>query len=293
MGTSQQNKFNIRQAENFLKIPQMTFDNAVIETGVFCLDEIILCLSTQTGCNMGCVFCSNTKNCSTQKIRSLSYTEIVKQATNALTQVSVKEKATKNVLFSFMGIGEPFLNYENLTKSITLLGEQYPLSRATVSTTGVSPSLIKSFSKETFPIQTKLHLSLHAPNDSLRKQLLPCSAKIKPTLKAMELFARRSETTPKLNYLLLNNINDSNEQAEELASLLATKPFCLKLSELNSINSLKRSSDERFKHFEEVLHSNKIETTRFLSDGRIINAGCGQLQASLANKVPKSIMRIS
>jgi len=262
------------------KFLQKTADFHTIETGFFSLDENILCLSTQIGCAMGCVFCASacSKTTPTKSfVRDLSVEEIVSQAENALQSIRAEQR-DKKILFSFMGMGEPFLNYKNIVESIHCLSVQYPQSRATISTIGISPKRIQSIALEKFEIPVKLHLSLHAPTDKLRRQLLPCAKKISSTLKALEFFATTTRTQPKLNYVLIKGLNDSPTHAETLAELCAGKPFIAKLSQLNPCAGFATSNQESFVLFEKILSSRGVPSVRFFSEGSEIVAGCGQLR---------------
>jgi len=156
------------------KYLQETEDSQIIETGYYNIDEDIICISSQIGCSMGCIFCATTLPINGENnksfVRNLSAKEIFTQVVNVLED---KESTNENILFSYMGMGEPFLNYENVVESIKLLTNKYPNSRATISTMGVDLDLIRVLAHEDINTKLKLHVSLHASNDDLRKGILP------------------------------------------------------------------------------------------------------------------------
>lgn len=263
-----------------IKYLQKTKDNHVIETGYYNLDEHVICISSQIGCLMNCIFCSTTAPIDSLNekyfIRNLTSNEIIQQVKNILHLI--KQKKSKRILFSYMGMGEPFLNYKNVVKSIKILSKEFPNSRTTVSTTGIKPELMKELAHQKINTVLKLHLSLHAPNDALRKKILPKAQKIKLALEALKYFSLTKNTLSKVNYILIKNINDSKNHAIQLAKLLRSYPFIVKLSNLNDFNNLKSSSIDKFDMFEKTLNTYGIKTCRFFSTGTDIQAGCGQLR---------------
>lgn len=264
------------------KYLQETIDNHIIETGYYNIDEHIICISSQIGCQMNCIFCATTKPMdkynSKRFIRNLTSEEIVKQVENILNIIPKEELDLKKILFSFAGMGEPFLNYDNVVESIKILTKKFPNSRTTVSTMGINPELMKKLARENISTELKLHFSLHAPDDILRKRILPYSKPIEQSLKALKEFASIKKTTPKVNYVLIKGINDSENHATQLAKLLKPFDFILKLSNLNNFNSLISSDRDKFDMFEDVLNSHNINNCRFFSKGTDIEAGCGQLR---------------
>ena len=267
-----------------IKYLQQTDDGYVIETGYYNLDEHIICISSQIGCRIGCIFCATTNpddslNANKTFVRNLTAKEITQQVGNIFLRLKKQGKLdSKKILFSYMGMGEPFLNYENVVKSVKILSKKFPNSRTTISTLGVSPALIKKLAHEKINTVLKLHLSLHAPTDSLRKKILPKAQKIQPVLEALKYFSSVKNVPLKVNYILIESLNDSSEHASKLADLLKLYPFTVKLSNLNDFNNLKSSSRNKFDVFEKILNSKGIKTCRFISTGTDIEAGCGQLR---------------
>lgn len=265
------------------KYLQKTTDGNIIETGYYNLDEHIVCISSQVGCSMGCTFCATTDPIDNFKptkkfVRNLTAKEIVQQVGNVLKVLKPKALSSKRVLLSFMGMGEPFLNYQNVVRSIEGLSNDFPNSRATVATLGIAPEKMREIAHKEFPILLKLHLSLHAPSDKLRKKILPKAGEIKPSLEALKHFLVTKKVPVKVNYILIRDLNDFEIHAVQLAELLKSYSFIVKLSKLNPYKDLKLSAMAKFNVFEKTLHSYGIETCRFISTGTDIKAGCGQLR---------------
>ncbi|MBI4992668.1 MAG: radical SAM protein [Candidatus Magasanikbacteria bacterium] len=265
------------------KYLQKTKDGHIIEAGYYNLDEHIICISSQIGCLMGCVFCATTAPVDSKKgglfVRNLTSEETVQQVKNVILRLKIDGGlSSKKILFSYMGMGEPFLNYKNVVDSIKILSKKFPNSRTTISTLGISPGLIKKLAREKINTLLKLHLSLHAPNNTLRKKILPKSQKIQPALNALKYFSSIRGVPATVNYILIKNVNDSQKQAAQLARLLKPYPFKVKLSNLNNFNNMKSSGPNRFAIFEKTLSSAGIKTDRFFSIGTDVKGGCGQLK---------------
>jgi len=269
-----------------VKFLQQTFDNHAIETSYFDLDENIICVSTQIGCPVGCIFCA-TASCvgndglKRSLIRNLTTQEIVKQVENILNYINQTKTKSKPVLLSYMGMGEPFLNYDNVVGSIKVLAAKYrTIKRATIATSGVFPAGIKALANESFDIKVNVHLSLHAPNNELRKQIMPKTSSINLALDAMRYFVEVKGGPVKINYILIKGVNDSNKNLYELARLLFNyrNDFIIKLTVLNEVNGCRPSDQERFDKFRKVLTKRGFEVVSFIGDGLDINASCGQLR---------------
>jgi len=253
---------------------QLADDGAYIESAYFNLDEHVFCISSQVGCPLGCSFCASG---SAGFFRNLRAVEIVQQVENII--ISIAPLEYKKLLFSFTGSGEPLLNYSEVMAAAGFLCEKYDNPRITISTTGVAPDLIRKLARELPGRQVQLHLSLHAPDDELRCKLMPNAGNIAPALDALEFFAKERRVTPKVNYVLIKGVNDSREQAIELAKLLQSRNVIAKLGRLNPFSGYLPS--EQFQMFEEVLSSYGVKSTRFASIGTDIWSGCGQLRCHL------------
>lgn len=235
-----------------------------------------LCISSQIGCNMGCTFCESGK---LKMVRNLSVSEIILEI---LTIEKIENIRIDNVVI--MGIGEPFDNYDNIVKALNIMicpkGIDLGQRRITVSTCGLV-SKIKEFAN--LNTQVNLAISLHAPNQKLRESLMPI-AKAYPLDKLMEAvdyYIDKTNRRVTMEYILLENVNDSIENAKELASLLKGKLVYVNLIPYNTTSSdFKRSSKERINAFFDVLVKNGINTQKRREMGKDIKGACGQLKAS-------------
>ncbi len=233
------------------------------------------CVSTQVGCRMGCRFCASSK-CSF--VRNLTAGEIVDQVITI--QRETGERVSKVV---FMGIGEPLENYENTVKAVKLLNSFLGLNigyrNMSVSTCGLVPAILK-LADEKLPIT--LSVSLHAPNDSIRSEIMPVNKKynIKELLDACEKYYRATKRRISFEYVLIAGINDSDADARELAARLRGMLAHVNLIQLNTVQegNYKRSSAERVSRFKNILEQKGIETTQRRELGTEIEAACGQLR---------------
>jgi len=237
-----------------------------------------ICLSTQVGCPMGCSFCASTKN---GFIRNLTSGEILEQALY-VNRFLVKQRQESFSHVVFMGMGEPFLNYDALVKSLKIftspLGFYISQRRITVSTVGVLDR-IEDFVKEDLKIN--LTFSLHAPTQELREKIIP-SARKYPLSKIMEKLDFYFATTGReitYEYILLDGINDSKEDAHALFMLLKGKRGSVNIIPYNNINgsSYKKPSSHVIEHFMQYLTKMGINVTRRYTKGDDIAAACGQL----------------
>ena len=238
-----------------------------------------LCISSQVGCTLNCKFCYT----GTQKIvKNLSTSEIINQilvAKDELKDWGTQKKITNIV---FMGMGEPFYNFENLKKSISILKESFGLDysprKITVSTAGIVPEIKKAASE----IGTYLALSLHAPNDILREKIMPINKKykIKDLIESCLIYSKINKEKIFLEYVLLKNINDSRECAKELVKLMSKFPSKLNLIEFNAWPSVNyEPSDQKSvqNFYRWIKNSGHIVTLR-KSRGEDILSACGQLK---------------
>ncbi|WP_227766934.1 23S rRNA (adenine(2503)-C(2))-methyltransferase RlmN [Zhaonella formicivorans] len=249
-------------------------------TGRESRDRHTVCVSSQVGCAMGCVFCAT--GLSGWK-RNLTTGEIVGQVLTVQRDLRVNLPEAKVTNVVFMGMGEPLLNYENVLKAIRILNEPAGLNiglrRITLSTCGVVPQ-IKKLAQERLPIV--LAVSLHAPTDELRNELLPINKKY-PLQELMEACAYYIELTGRritFEYALIAGKNDSRAHARALAKLLKGMLANVNLIPLNSVaeTGLVRSGESRIKTFAKELEDAGIEAAIREEKGGDIEAACGQLR---------------
>jgi 23S rRNA (adenine2503-C2)-methyltransferase len=253
-------------------------DGNVIETVVMKYKHgNSICVSTQIGCKMGCKFCASTIG---GVVRNLSSGEILAQILSA--QKAIGERISNVVL---MGSGEPLDNYDNVLKFIYLANSDYGFNigqrHITLSTCGIVPKIYELAKED---LQITLAISLHAPNDLLRKSMMPIAYKysIEELMNACRSYIEKTNRRITFEYSLVKGVNDGSEQAEQLISLLRGILCHVNLIPINEIreNSYEKSTSDNVKAFYNKLTSLGIETTIRKEMGADINAACGQLRRS-------------
>ncbi len=240
-----------------------------------------LCISSQIGCNMSCAFCESGR---LKRLRNLTASEMVLEV---LTIERAINERIGNVVV--MGIGEPFDNYDNLVKFLNILtcpkGIDLGSRKITVSTCGLVPKIKEFASLNT---QVNLAISLHAPNDKIRNELMPINKayNIEKLMEAIDYYIKKTNRRVTIEYILLNNINDSLENAKELANLLKGKLVYVNLIPYNSTSSsFTRSSKNRIEEFFDYLTKAGINVQKRREMGKNIKGACGQLKASYDNLI--------
>lgn len=267
------NKSSIDGTEKFLF---KYVDGNVIETVVMKYKHgNSICVSTQVGCKMGCSFCASTIG---GMIRNLTSGEIIGQVLAA--QKEVQERISNVVL---MGSGEPLDNFDNVMKFIRIINSDVSLNigqrHITLSTCGIVPKIKELASMN---LQITLAISLHAPNDNLRKLMMPITNKysLQQLIDACKYYYRETNRRITFEYALVSEVNDMPNQAYELCNVLKGLPCHVNLIPINEIreNDFKKAKLENIKVFKEILMKNGIETTVRREMGADINAACGQLR---------------
>ena len=239
-----------------------------------------LCVSTEVGCNMGCAFCESGR---LKKVRNLTTSEMVLEL---LTVEKDINNRIDNVVI--MGIGEPFDNYDNFEKFISILTNPKMVElgsrKITVSTCGLVPKIYEFADLKT---QVNLAISLHASNDELRSKLMPVNRryKISELMDAIKYYLNKTNRRVTIEYIMLKNVNDSVKDAEELAKLLKGILVYVNIIPYNETenNDFKRSDSVQIKKFYDILINNGINATIRREFGGTVSAACGQLRAK-ANK---------
>ena len=258
-----------------------------------------LCVSSQIGCALDCSFCATGRQGFN---RNLTTGEIIGQVWLA-TQLLAEKPATKNHRITnvvMMGMGEPLLNFNHLVRALNLMLDDngYGLSkrRVTVSTSGVLPAMDKL--KQT--VDVSLAVSLHAPNDELRTQLVPINEKY-PIKELMDACRRWVGTGDKTSgdrkrhilfeYVMLEGVNDQPQHARELVKLLKGFPAKVNLIPFNPfpMSGYKRSKAESVERFWKILSDNKIVATRRKTRGDDIEAACGQLAGQVNDRSKREL----
>jgi 23S rRNA (adenine2503-C2)-methyltransferase len=234
------------------------------------------CISTQVGCAMACAFCLTGKM---GLVRNLSAGDIVGQVRVLADALGLRGKAFNIVL---MGMGEPLHNYDETMKALRILadaeGFAMPMRRVTLSTVGLLPAL-ERLARE--PLMPNLAISLHAPSDVLRGELVPINRKygVADIIDACKRFPLKKRARITFEYVLLAGVNDRPEDAHALAKLLAGVKSKVNLIPLNAAPGIpfERPSDEAIDRFAKVLADRGITVSVRKSRGRDIRAACGQL----------------
>jgi 23S rRNA (adenine2503-C2)-methyltransferase len=241
-----------------------------------------VCISTQIGCPMGCLFCATGKM---GFKRNLTVDEIVQQVIFfARLLKKTSEKVSRVV---FMGMGEPLLNFDNTIKAIRILNDPKGFNlgqrRISLSTIGI-PDLIRKFAD--LKTEINLAISLHAPEDKLRQRLMPAAKKypLKELLRAVDYYLEKTNRKVMFEYLMIKGFNDQLKWAKVLARLLENRLCMVNLIAYNPTDDFKPSTQAQINKFKQVLKSQGIETTQRFSFGQDIKAACGQL-ATKANSV--------
>jgi len=270
-----------------------TSDNEYIESVLMKHPQrYTVCLSTQVGCNVKCIFCASGIN---GIKRNLNLTEIVDQLFLIQKYIYMKEKIRiTNIVY--MGMGEPLFNYENLVKSLEIFTHDKAFNisnrNITVSTSGVVDKIYE-LAEEKFRV--KLAISLHSPFENKRQKLIPLAKKYKipQILKAAEYYFLRTKRRITIEYILLKNITDTLEDAKELVNILKNYNFkvFINLIPYNSIGNvyldnvlLEQSDNESIIQFYNYIKKYFEVNVRW-SLGRDINAACGQLRRQLINSI--------
>ena len=239
-----------------------------------------ICVSSQVGCAVNCKFCFTAL---LGVKRNLEAGEIVGQIAAVLREQGV-EPPLQRVNIVFMGMGEPFLNYDNFMKSVRLLAEGMgiPESRMTVSTAGIVPR-IHDFGQET--LRPKLAISLNGSNDALRSEVMPLNRKwnLGELMKAAREFPLRARERLTFEYVLLADVNDAPEQAREVVELVRGIRAKVNLIALNPGTELpyRTPEQERVAAFQRILVAAGIPTFVRRPRGRDIFAACGQLKRTV------------
>ena len=254
-------------------------DNSYAEAVLMRFDNranLTACISTQVGCPMGCDFCATAK---LGFVRNLTTDEIITQI--YLIQADTGLKITNIV---YMGQGEPLLNFENLLGSIKIFREQFQIGarRITVSTCGIIPA-IEELAKINF--QSTLAISLHSPNQKIRELIMPVAKKYNynSLLETLKNYTQKTGRRVTVEYVLIDKINSSIKDAEELARNIAKLKCNVNLIVYNNHEKSKynKPSKTEIQKFKYILEASGKKVTVRLERGADIDAACGQLSSKM------------
>jgi 23S rRNA (adenine2503-C2)-methyltransferase len=241
-----------------------------------------LCISSQVGCRWNCLFCASGKM---GFKRNLLTGEMIEQI---LSVQKIIGETIQNIVF--MGMGEPFNNFENVIKTIEIINEKHGLNigarKITVSTCGIIPAIIKFIE---FPLQVELSVSLHAADDKTRTKLMPVNRKypLNKLIDACRLYYKKKNRQITFEYLMLKGINDSAEQANKLYQIIFdfdAKVNLIVYNPIDTLDNLLPSDEKTVDIFQKILKAKGIPVTIRYSKGQDINAACGQLRNSFNKK---------
>jgi len=243
-------------------------------------DRNTVCVSSQVGCPLGCLFCATG---SMGFKRNLTVSEIVGQIIYFARILNSENQKITNIVF--MGMGEPFLNYDNVISAIKTLNNPDKMGlgarRFSISTCGIIEG-IEKFTDE--PMEINLAISLHTANNELRSKLMPINLKypLDLVMNAVRDYVVKTKRKVMFEYVLLNGINDSEAQALELANRMKNTFFHVNLIEYNETGGAYQASPrERVNAFKKVLETEGISFTERQSLGKEIKGACGQLATKI------------
>jgi len=255
-------------------------DKNLVETVYIPSDtHATLCISSQVGCTLNCKFCHTGIQ---PLVKNLSSNEILNQILIAKDELNDWDEQKKINNIVYMGMGEPFYNYDNIKKSIEVLKDENGLNfsnkKITVSTSGISPNIKKAADE----IGTYLALSLHASNDEIRNSIMPINKKynIQDVIDHCNAYAKRNGEKIFIEYVLLKDVNDSEKCAKELSKIMSKFPSKLNLIQFNPWPGVKYlpSTEQQTSKFIEIIKNNGHVVTLRKSRGKDILGACGQLK---------------
>ena len=240
-----------------------------------------VCVTSEVGCNMGCVFCASGMK---KKLRNLTTAEMVLQVLMVSTLAEIR---VSHVVV--MGIGEPFDNYDNVINFLKIInhakGIEIGARHITVSTCGLVPKIREYAS---FDLQVNLAISLHAPKNEIRDQIMPINKRypIEELMDAVKYYISITGRRVTFEYILLRDINDTKECANALADLIGRENIYVNLIPYNEVieKPYKRSKEETMRAFYDTLYKRGINVQLRKEQGSDIDAACGQLRSKHMKK---------
>lgn len=243
---------------------------------------ISVCVSSQVGCNMGCRFCESGR---LKKVRNLEAYEIVQQILQI--EEDIQKRITHVVV---MGIGEPFDNYDNVMRFIRIINQSKGIAlgsrHITISTCGLLPGILKFMEEKG---QVNLAISLHAPNDEIRKKIMPIAQvyDIHSLIETIRKYIEKTNRRVTFEYIMLDSVNDSLSCALELAQLLRDLNCYVNLIPYNETENIqyKRTKKAQILKFYDILKRENINVTIRKEFGGNVDAACGQLRANKEGEI--------
>ncbi|MBN6205145.1 23S rRNA (adenine(2503)-C(2))-methyltransferase RlmN [Ralstonia pickettii] len=268
-------------------------DGNLIETVLMRFNYgLSVCVTTQVGCNIGCSFCASGL---LSKNRDLTSGEIVEQIMNVQKHLDEKDNGERVSHIVVMGIGEPFDNFKNLMSFLSVMNDEKGLNigarHITVSTSGLAH---KIYEFADTGIQVNLAISIHAPNNELRTQIMKINKAfpLEKLMKAVDYYLEKTNRRITYEYIMLRDVNDHKKEAVELAKLLYHHRHLayVNLIPYNSVDEhiqYKRSESDTIQTFHQTLKENGINSGVRWENGADIDAACGQLRSKQIEKVKR------
>lgn len=275
-------KLKVRQEskDGTIKYLFELYDGSLIETVLMSFDYgDSVCVTTQIGCNMGCTFCASGL---LKKKRNLTTGEIVSQIMYVQKDIDNQNRRVSHIVI--MGIGEPFDNFQNVLDFLSIVNDDLGLKigarHITISTCGIVPK-IREFAD--LKLQYNLAISLHAPNNELRKEIMPITRAypLEKLMESIDYYLEKNNRRVTFEYILLDGINDKIEHADQLADLLRGKNAYVNLIPYNKVveNQFEKTPIMQSMKFYDRLCKRGIRCTIRKEQGADIDAACGQLRA--------------
>jgi 23S rRNA (adenine2503-C2)-methyltransferase len=275
------------QAESFVSGDKRTVKAVIILKDNLKIEAVLMrhknerntvCVSSQVGCPLGCAFCATGKS---GFKRNLEVFEIIEQVLFFARYLKKEKQKITNIVF--MGMGEPFLNYDNVLGAIKALnnkeGFNFGARRFSISTVGIIKGIEKLAEEK---LEVNLAISLHAPDDDLRSKIMPINRKypLSKILKAIEDYIKKTRRRVMFEYIMIKDLNDSDGHAKKLAELMKKRELSfVNLISYNPTGIFKPSSITRIKKFKDILEKAGIVVTQRYRFGQDVKGACGQLAA--------------
>lgn len=239
-----------------------------------------VCVSSQVGCALNCAFCATGQLGFTRNLTTGEILDQVLVFSRFLKHNFKPGRSVTNIVF--MGMGEPFLNYNNVWEAIRIIndGEAFNVGarKISVSTSGIVEGIKKMADEK---LQVNLGISLHAPTDELRRELMPVAEKypLKKLIKSIDDYIAKTSRKVMFEYLMIKGVNDTMENAEQLSKLLNKPLYMVNLIPYNPTGKFKPSDKKTIKNFKDYLEKRGVFATQRYEFGQGIDAACGQLAA--------------
>jgi len=233
-----------------------------------------ICVSSQVGCALACDFCATGQM---GFKRNLEVSEIIEQVIFFARHLKKENKKISNIVF--MGMGEPFLNYENVMTAIKSLNDKdyfgIGARNISISTVGITEGIEKLAEEK---IQLNLAISLHAPNNELREKIMPINKKypIEAILKSVDDYIKKTNRQVMFEYLLIDKVNDTDSCVMELTKLMGKPLYFLNLITYNPTGIFQPSIPSRIEKFKAILRKSGVKFSQRYKFGQDIEAACGQ-----------------